>query len=151
MVYSKETRIQTPEQTWLMLLLTSIKHVFHPPFSQGAERCAEAEWSSGRFAVTSSQFRGSRFLLRGLSLVSRAGAGLDVEVLQDIVVDLGRDPLLLQHLLDGLVCGAGSDRGALLRGSSGLLGFQKETKHKSAVVQKKKKPYRNEQKHLNNI
>lgn len=41
--------------------------------------------------------------------MSRAGARLDVEVLQDVVVDLGGDLLLLQHHLDGLVCSVGPD------------------------------------------
>lgn len=104
------------------LFYQSMNHAVHPPFTQGAERRAEAERGSSRLAVASGQLRNSRFLLRGLSLVSRTGAGLDVEVLQDVVVDLAGDLLLLQHLLDGLVCGARSDRGALLRGSSGLSG-----------------------------
>ena len=71
-------------------------------------------------AVASRQLGGGRFLLRGLDRASRAGPGFDVEVLQDVVVDLGRDLLLLQHLLDGLVGGARVDRGPFLRGASGL-------------------------------
>lgn len=66
--------------------------------------------------------------------MSWAGAGLDVEVLQDVVVDLGGYPLLLQHLLDGLVCGVGPDRLTLLRGSSWLSGFKTEPKLKLAEL-----------------
>ena len=114
--YIEEIRIQTPDRNWLIC----IKHAAHPPLSQRAERRAEAERGSSRSAVASGHFPDDRFLLRGLDLVSRTRAGLDVEVFQDVVVDLGGDPLLLQHLLDRLVCGVGPDRGTLLRGSSGL-------------------------------
>lgn len=91
------------------------KHASHPPFSQGAERRAEAQRRSCRRAVASRQPGHRRLLLWGLGFAGRAGAGFDVEVLQDVVVDLGGDLLLLQHLLDGLVGGAGSDRGTPLR------------------------------------
>lgn len=79
--------------------------------------------------VATSQLGGRRLRLWGLGLASWAGARLDVEVLQDVVVDLGGDLLLLQHLLDGLVSGAGSDRGTPLHGASWLLQFHKEQKH----------------------
>lgn len=71
--------------------------------------------------VASDQPGGRRFL-RGLGLACRARGGLDVEVLQDVVVDLGGDLLLLQHLLDGLVGGARPDGLIPPRGSSGLSG-----------------------------
>lgn len=62
---------------------------------------------------------GGGFSLRGLG---RTGAGLDVEVLQDVVVDFGGDLLLLQHLPDGLVGGAGADGRALPRRPPSLQG-----------------------------
>lgn len=55
-----------------------------------------------------------------------AGARLDVQVLQHVVVDLAGDSLLLQHLLDGLVGGVGPDGLTLLRRTSWLLGCQAE-------------------------
>lgn len=76
----------------------------------------------GGLSVAARQLLNGGFLL-GLSLAGRAGTGLDVEVLQDVVVDLGGDLLLLQHLLDGLVGGVGPDGGPFLRGSLGLRGI----------------------------
>lgn len=102
----------------------------HPPFSQRAERRAEAERSSGGVVVARGPFHDGRLPLRGVGLGARAGAGLDVEVLQDVVVDLGGDLLLLQHLLDGLVGRAGSDWGTLPRGSSPLSGFKRNQEEK---------------------
>lgn len=92
---------------------------YHLPLSQGAQRRAEAERRPCRFVFAPRQL-GSRQLSWGLGLMCWARTRLHVEVLQDVVVDLGGDFLLLQHLLDGLVGGAGSDRLVLPRGSSGL-------------------------------
>lgn len=92
----------------------------HPPFPQRAERRAEAERCQRRFVGAHGDFRGSWLPLWVLNLVSWTGAGLDVEVLQDVVVDLGGNPLLLQHLPDGLVCRVGPDRLTPLPGSSRL-------------------------------
>ena len=74
----------------------------------------------------------SWLLLWRLDLVSRTGAGLDVEVLQDVVVDLGGDPLLLQHLPDGLVRRVGPDRLTPLPGSSRVLLFTRGSKKRLA-------------------
>ena len=54
------------------------------------------------------------------------GTGLDVEVSQDVVVDLGGDLLLLQHLLDGFVSGAGSDLSPFPAGLLGLKSIRSE-------------------------
>lgn len=59
---------------------------------------------------------GGGILLGGLG---RTGAGRDVEVLQDVVVDFRGDLLPLQHLPDGLVGGVGADRRALPGGLRG--------------------------------
>lgn len=96
----------------------------HLPFTQRAERRAEAEQSWSRFAVACSYFRSSRFLLRGLDLLIWAGAGLDVEVLQDVIVDLRGDLLVIQHLLYGFICGVGTDWCTPLHRSSTLSGFK---------------------------
>lgn len=84
----------------------------HPPLSQRAQRRAEGERRRSRPALAGADLGPGGFLLRGLE---GTGAGLDVEVLQDVVVDLGGDLLLLQHLPDGLVGGAGADGRALPR------------------------------------
>lgn len=111
-----------------MFFLTIRNQVFHQPFSQSTERRAEAELSLGGSSVASGQLGGWPFLLWGLSLASWAGAGLDVEVLKDVVVDLGGDPLLLQHLLNGLVSRVSSDRGVFPIGAPWLSGFQTKLK-----------------------
>lgn len=98
-------------------------HLTHPPLSQGAQRRAEGEGRRGRAALARGDPGGGGVFLGGLG---RAGAGLDVQVLQDVVVDLGGDLLLLQHLPDGLVGGAGTDGRALPRGPPRLQGTEPE-------------------------
>jgi len=94
----------------------------HRPFPQAAERRAEAERRPEGFPAAPRELGAGRLLLQGLGPAGRAGGRLDVQVLQDVVVNLGGDLLLLQHLPDGLVRGVGSDRGVPPRGSSGLGG-----------------------------
>lgn len=91
----------------------------------------------GGFSVASGQLSGLPLLLWGLSLASWPGAGLDVEVLKDVVVDLGGDLLLLQHLFNGLVSRVSSDRGMFPVGAPWLSGFQ--TKLKLNMVSHKNK------------
>lgn len=98
-------------------------HLTHPPLSQGAQRRAEGEGHLSRSALARGELGGGGLFLRGLG---RTGAGLDVEVLQDVVVDFRGDPLLLQHLPDGLVGGVGADGRALPRGSLRLQGTKPE-------------------------
>lgn len=98
-------------------------HLTHPPLSQGAQRRAEGEGRRSRSPLARGDLGGGGILLRGLG---RTGAGLDVEVLQDVVVDFRGDLLPLQHLPDGLVGGVGADGRALPRGSLLLQGTKPE-------------------------
>lgn len=82
----------------------------HPPLSQRAQRRAEGEGRRRRPALARGHLGGGGFFLGGRG---GTGGGLDVQVLQDVVVDFGGDLLLLQHLPDGLVGGAGADGRAL--------------------------------------
>lgn len=76
----------------------------HQPFPQGAERRAEVEWRPSRPLVASAlPGGGGGRSSGGLGLAGGAGCRLEVEVLKHVVVDLGGDFLLLQHLADGLV------------------------------------------------
>ena len=86
------------------------------PFSQGAQRRAQAQRGGGVAAdgVAPGEPPGGRGAAGGRGRVGGAGGRPDVEVLQDVVVDLGRDLLALQHLLDGLVRRARADRPPLL-------------------------------------
>jgi len=114
MVYCKGTHNAHPE--WWAT--SRENHAVHLPFAQRAERRAEAQWSSSRFAVATRQLSGRWLFLWGLDFVGWAGSRLDVEVFQHIIVDLGGDPLLFQHLFNGLFGIVGSDWGAFFSRAS---------------------------------
>lgn len=97
----------------------------HPPLAEQSDLLADADAQRARRRPDAAAGY-SRFPLGGLHLVAWTGARLDVQVLQHVIVDLGGDSLLLQHLLDGLVGSVGSDGWTPLHRTSGLLGCEAE-------------------------